>query len=135
MTFGPAESETLRRERDEQGEDRDQQRFGELMLYKTKHLHERKAQRQMLKHITRKVQGRELCGPRNFECNTDLIETKKLENYTCQIAQDLYKGEAHNEPRGAQHCRSLHKCLDGLGAQSFARERKLRILDGTKGDD
>ena len=36
------------------------------------------------------VQGRELRGHGNFEWNTDLIETKKLENYNCQVAQGLY---------------------------------------------
>ena len=36
------------------------------------------------------VQGRELRGQGNFEWNTELIETKKLENYTCQVAQGLY---------------------------------------------
>ena len=45
------------------------------------------------------VQGCELRGQGNFEWNTDLIETKKLENYTCQAAQDLYSGEAQHEPR------------------------------------
>ena len=47
------------------------------------------------------VQGRALRGQGNFEWNTDLIETMKLENYTCQVAQGLYSGEAQHEPRGA----------------------------------
>ena len=47
------------------------------------------------------VQGRELGGQGNFEWNTYLIETMKLENYTCQVAQSLYSGEAQHEPRGA----------------------------------
>ena len=47
------------------------------------------------------VQVRELCGQGNFLWNTDLIETMKLENYTCQVAQSLYSGEAQHEPRGA----------------------------------
>ena len=46
------------------------------------------------------VQVCELRGHGNFEWNTDLIE-KKLENYTCQVAQDLHNGEAQHEPRGA----------------------------------
>ena len=33
----------------------------------------------------------------HFEWNTDLIETKKLENNTCQVAQDLHNGEAQHE--------------------------------------
>ena len=56
------------------------------------------------------VQGCELRGQGNFEWNTDLIEKKKLENNTRQVAQDLYSGEAQHEPRGAheeQLCRSL----------------------------
>ena len=36
------------------------------------------------------VQGRELRGQGNVEWNTDLIETKKFENCTCQVAQGLY---------------------------------------------
>ena len=36
------------------------------------------------------VQGRELRGQGKFKWNIDLIETKKLENYTCQIAHGLY---------------------------------------------
>ena len=46
------------RQRDEQGEDRNQERFGEVMLYSEKHLHEGKAQGQVgkskLQHIMRK---------------------------------------------------------------------------------
>ena len=59
-----------------------------------------------------KVRGRELGGQGNFEWSTDLIETKKLENYTRHVAQDLYSGEAQREPRRAheeQHCRSPHE--------------------------
>ena len=51
MTRGPRESETPRRERDEQGEDRDQERFGEVMLCSEAHPHEGKS---MLKHIMKK---------------------------------------------------------------------------------
>ena len=47
------------------------------------------------------VQGCELRGRGNFEWNTDLIETMKLESYTCQVAQSLYCGEAQHGPRGA----------------------------------
>ena len=39
-----------------------------------------------------KVQGRELGGQGNFEWSTDLIETKKLDNYTRQVPQGLYSG-------------------------------------------
>ena len=81
------------------------------------------------------VHGCELLGQGNFEWNTDLIETKKLVNYTRQVAQDLYSGEAQHEPRGAheeQHCRSLHETLR---TQSLARKLRLRILDGTNSDD
>ena len=73
------------------------------MLYSEKHLHEGKGQRPVYC---------ELRGQGNIEWNTYLIETKKLENCTCQVAQDLYSGEAQHEPRGAheeQHCRSLHE--------------------------
>ena len=82
------------------------------------------------------VKSRELRGQGNFEWNTDLIETKKLENYNRQAAQDLlYSGEAQHEPRGAheeQYCKSLHETLR---TQSLARKFGLRILDGTNGDD
>ena len=47
------------------------------------------------------VQGRELHGQGNFDWNTDLIETMKLEKYTCQVAQSLHSGEAQHEPRAA----------------------------------
>ena len=47
------------------------------------------------------VQDCELRGQGNFEWNTDLIESKKLENCSCQVAQDLYSGEAQHELRGA----------------------------------
>ena len=40
------------------------------------------------------VQDFVLRGQGSFEWNTDLIETKKLENNTCQVVQDLYSGEA-----------------------------------------
>ena len=83
------------------------------MLYSAKHPHEGKARRQVYVEAHHKeVQGRESRGPRNFEWNTDLIETKKLENYTCQVAQ--CSGEAQHEPRGAQHCRSLHETFGGI---------------------
>ena len=76
------------------------------------------------------AQGRKLRGQGNFDWNTDLIETKKLENYTRQVAQDLYSGEVQHEPPGAykeQHCRSLH---EALRTQSLARILELRILAG-----
>ena len=67
------------------------------MLYSETHLHAGKAQGQVyVEAHHEEVQGRELRGQRNFEWNTDLIETKKLENYTCQVAQD--SGEAQHEP-------------------------------------
>ena len=79
------------------------------------------------------VQGRELRGQGNFDWNADLIETKKLENYTRQVAQDLYNGEAQHEPRGAhEERRSRHETLR---TQSLARKLEPRILDGTNGDD
>ena len=103
-------SETPRRERDEQGEDRDHARFGEVMVYSAKHPHEGKAQGQVyVEGHHEEVQGRESRGQRNFEWDTDLVETKKLEKYTSQVAQDLYSGEAQHELRGEQHCRSLHE--------------------------
>ena len=80
----------------------------------------------------------ELRGHGNFEWNTDLIE-KKLENFTRQVAQDLYNGEAQNEPREAQHKRNTAdlytKHLEGLRTQSLAKKREPRIWDGTNGDD
>ena len=71
--------------------------------------------------------GRELRGQGNFEWSTDFVEKKNLENYTRQVAQDLFIGEAQHEPRGAH--------LDGLRTQSLASKRGLRILDGTNCDD
>ena len=50
------------------------------MLYSEKRPHEGEAQGQV--HVEahhEEVQGRELRGQRNFEWNTDLIETKKIE--------------------------------------------------------
>ena len=83
------------------------------MLYSAKNSHEGKAQRQVyVEAHHEEVQGRQLRGQRNFEWNTDLIETKKLENYTRQVAQDLYRGQAQHEPGEAheeQHCRSPHQ--------------------------
>ena len=69
-----------------------------------------KAQRQIYVEVHHEqVQDCELRGQgETSEWNTDLIETKKLENYTCQVAHDLYNGEAQHEPRGAheeQHCK------------------------------
>ena len=65
------------------------------MFYSEKHPHEGKAQGQVnVKAHHEEVQGRESRGQGNFEWNTDLIETKKLENYTRQVAQDLYSREA-----------------------------------------
>ena len=83
------------------------------MLYSEKHPHEGKAQRRV--HVEahhEEVQDRELRGQGNFEWNIDLIETKNLENYTCQVAQDQYNGEAraHEE----QHCRSLHETSEWI---------------------
>ena len=66
------------------------------------------------------VQDCELRGQGSFGWNTDLIQTKKLENYTCQVAQDLKSGEAQHEPRGAheeQHCRSLHENIENAVAR------------------
>ena len=71
------------------------------MLYSEKHPHDGKAQGQVETHHE-DVQDCELCGHGIFEWSTDLIKKKKkLENYTCQITQDLYTGEAQHEPRGA----------------------------------
>ena len=54
-------------------------------------LHEGKAQRQMcVEAHHEEVQACELRGQGNFQWNTDLIETKKLENYTSQVSQGLY---------------------------------------------
>ena len=52
------------------------------MLCSEKHHHEGKSQGQV------STKASLLRGQRNFEWNMDLIETKKLENYTCQVAQD-----------------------------------------------
>ena len=116
-------SQTQIRERDEQGEDRNQERFGEEMVYSEKHPHEGKAQRQVdVEAHHEEGQDCESRGQENFKWNTDLIETKKLENI-CQVAQDLYNGDAQLEPRGAheeQHCRSLHETLEWL-ENAFAR--------------
>ena len=104
------------------------------MRYSEKHLHEGKSSRTSEAHHE-EVQGRELRGQGNFEWNTDLIETKKLENYTRQVAHGLCSGEAQHERRGAheeQHFRSLHETLT---TQSLARKLGFRILDGTNGDD
>ena len=80
------------------------------MLYSAKHFHEGKAQRQVyVEAHHQEVQGRELRGPRNIVWNTGLIETKKLENYTCEVAHSLYSGEAQHEPRGAHEDFSLWK--------------------------
>ena len=106
------------------------------MLYSEKHPHEGEAQGQVFVEAHHEdVQGRELRGQRNFEWNTDLIETKKIENYARKVAQELYNGEAQHEPRGAheeQHCRSFHETLR---TQHPARKLGPRILDGTSGDD
>ena len=79
-------SETPRRVK--QGEDRNQERFGEVMLYSEKHRHDGKAQGQIETHHE-DVQDCELRGQEIFEWSTDVIETKKLENCTCRVAQDL----------------------------------------------
>ena len=63
------------------------------------------------------VQDCELRGQGHFERNTDNIETKKFENYTRQLALDLYNGEARLELRGAheeQHHRSLHETSEWI---------------------
>ena len=107
--------------------------------YSEKHLHEGKLKdksprRQVyVEAHHEEVEDSAFRGRGNFEWNTDLIE-QKLENWTCQVAQDLYSGDAQHEPRAheAQHCRSLHETL---GTQSLARKREPRILDGTNGDD
>ena len=62
----------------------------------------------MSKHIMRKCKVANYVDKETKVWNADLIETKKLKNYTCQVAQDLYKGEAQHEPRGAPRCRTLH---------------------------
>ena len=111
------------RKRDEQVEDRNQERFGEVMLYSEKHPQEGKAQGQVSTKASlceahhEEVQDCDLRGQRHFERNTDLIEMKNLENYTRQVAQDLYNGEARHELRGAheeQHCRSLHETSEWI---------------------
>ena len=88
------------------------------MLDSEKHPHEGKAQRQVyVEAHHEEVQDCELRGQGNFEWNTDLIETKKLENYTSQVTQDLYSEEAQHERRGAheeQHCRSLHETSEWI---------------------
>ena len=43
----------------------------------------------MLKHIMRKCKDANYVDKETEEWNTDFIETKKLENYTCQVAKDL----------------------------------------------
>ena len=100
-------SETQSRERNEQGEDRNQERFAEDMLHSENRLHEGKAQRQVyVEAHHEEVQ----------DC-TDVIETEKLEIYTCQVAQGLYSWEAQHEPRGAheeQHCRSRHETSEWI---------------------
>ena len=94
----------------------EERRFGEL--YSEKHPHEGKAQRQVYVEARHEeVRDCEVHGQGNFEWNTDFIVTKKLENYSCQAAQDLYNGEAEHEPRGAheeQHCRSLHETSEWI---------------------
>ena len=59
------------------------------MLYSEKHLHAGQSQghKSMLKHIMRKCKVVNYVDKESWEWNTDLIETKKLENYTCQVAQ------------------------------------------------
>ena len=69
----------------------------------------------MLKHIMRKGKVVNFVDKEIYEWNTDLIETKKLENYTCQVAQDQCSGEAQHEPRGAYtNCRSLHETFGNI---------------------
>ena len=101
-------SETPSRERDAQGEYRNQERFGEVMLHSEKHpregrLKDKSPRGQVnVEAHHEEVQGRQLRGQGNFEWNTAHIETNKLENYTRQVSQDLYSGEAQHEPRGAR---------------------------------
>ena len=104
------------------------------MLYSAKHPHEGKARRQVYVEAHHKeVQGRESRGPRNFEWNTDLIETKKLENYTCQVAQCTVERRNTNlEEHNTADLFTKHS--EGLRTQSLARKREPRILDGTIGD-
>ena len=54
------------------------------------------------------VQGRGLRGPGNFEWNTDLIETEKLENFSCQVAQ--YKEEAQHRGLSILKFQHLTEC-------------------------
>ena len=69
------------------------------MLYSEKHPHERKSSRtslhegkSILKHMMRKCKVVNYVGMETSSGNTDLIETMKLENYTCQVAQSLWRG-------------------------------------------
>ena len=105
------------------------------MLHSEKHLLGGKVQRQVyVEAHHEEVQDCELRGQGSFEWTTDLIETKKLENYTCQVAQDLYTGEAQHELRGVT-ADLFTKHRNGLRTLSLARELGLRILEGTNGDD
>ena len=96
------------------------------MLYSEKHTHEEEAQGQVcVEAHHEEVLGRQLRGQGNFEWNTDLIETKKFENYARQVAQDLYSGEELTKNNTAD---LYTKDLDGLRTQSLARKLGLRIL-------
>ena len=68
--------------------------FGEAMLYSEKHLHEGKAQRQVYVEAhheeVKDCELRNYVGKENFEWNTDLIDTKKLENLHPPGCTDLY---------------------------------------------
>ena len=79
----------------------------------------------MLKNIMQKCMVVNYVDKETWSGNTDLIE-KKLENCTRQIAQDLYSGEAQHEPRGAQHCRSLHETF-GWVENAVARKGNVYI--------
>ena len=67
------------------------------------------------------MQGCELCGQEHFEWNTDHFETKKLENYTCQVAQELYSGEAQHERYGS-----------GRGTSEVPIDRSVESCASTK---
>ena len=109
------------------------------MLYSEKHANEGKARglekspqgQVFVQAHHEEVQGRQLRGQGNFQWNTDLIETKKLENCNPQVTQDLYCGKAQHEPRGAheeKHCRSLHeKHRNELRTHSLVKKRRTAL--------
>ena len=77
------------------------------------------------------VQGHELRGQGTLGVEHRSHRDEEARELHHQVAQ--YKGEAQHEPRGAQHCRSLHENIWRDGERS--RSREPRILDGTNGDD